>query len=544
MPRSLATPLCVTTTVPVGARHFNPYDLFRLAPPYLSPRFAWRAFDEATTYIGYGSEAGCGDSWMGDGVSPLERTRRFVRDVSPTCLDAEHRPARWRARWFGGFAFDPLDPCGGPWTDLPFMGTWFSLPEVQFAVRRGATRITALTWVQNEAALRAVLATLVEHVAQLAEASASRSPCADEGAAPPTSATGHRQRDAHDAHDAYDAANWADTVYRADTISRADTANTADAAKTIAADRPIDPILADRLSRALAAVDAGAVAKVVVATSRTVPCHVAHGDMPALASAVAAAAPGCTTYVVAPPANDVEAVWLGATPERLVRVRGNRLWTMALAGTARRGATAAEDRALGAALLASDKDRREHAAVVDAVRGVLAQVPDLEVSVAPEPRLRRLATMQHLETPITARSTSRLDVLDFARRLHPTPALAGAPRAAALDLIARLEPDGRGWYGGGVGWLDGKGDGDIAVGIRGLLIREGAATAYAGAGLVAGSDAAAEGREIELKLAAAFGPLQAWARSSARSSASPSVDAPRDAPSVASAIASVGEGGQ
>ena len=532
MPRSLATPLCVTTTVPVGARDFNPYDLFRLAPPYLSPRFAWRAFDEATTYIGYGTEAGCGDSWTWDGVSPFERTRRFVRDLSPTCLDAEHRPARWRARWFGGFAFDPLDPWGGPWTDLAFLGTRFSLPEVQFAVRRGVTRITALTWVQDEAALRATLATWVEHVTQLAEASASLSPCADDPAAPPTSATGHRQRDALDAADGADTDNTADTVNKAGT------------ARTIAADRPIDPILANRLSRALAALDAGEVAKVVVATSRTVPCDVADGDMPALARAIAAAAPGCTTYIVAPPANDVEAVWLGATPERLVRVRGNRLWTMALAGTARRGATAAEDRALGAALLASDKDRREHAAVVDAVRGVLAQVPDLEVSVAPEPRLRRLATMQHLETPITARSTSRLDVLDIARRLHPTPALAGAPRAAALDLIARLEPDGRGWYGGGVGWLDGQGDGDIAVGIRGLLIREGAATAYAGAGLVAGSDAAAEAREIELKLAAAFGPLQAWATASASSSG----DVPRDALAIASAIASAissaGEGGQ
>ncbi|MCC7018114.1 MAG: isochorismate synthase [Ardenticatenales bacterium] len=490
MPRSTATPLCVTTTVPVGARDFDPYDLFRLAPPTLCPRFAWRAFDEATTYIGYGTEAGTGDSFVWGGASPIENTRRFVRDLATTCLDDERRTARGRARWFGGFAFDPLEPWGARWTDLAFLGTWFSLPEVQFAVRRGATRITALTWVQDEAALRTTLATLAEKVIQLSKARASQAPRAVDRAARPASDGQPARR------------------------------GPIDAAGAVGAERPIDPILAGRLSRALAAIDAGTVQKVVVATSRTVPCDIAHGDMPALAGAVASAAPGCTAYLVAPPANDVEAVWLGATPERLVRVRGHRLWTMALAGTARRGATTAEDRALGAALLASDKDRREHAAVVDAVRGVLAHVPGLDITVAPEPRLRRLATMQHLETPITARSTSRLDVLDIAHRLHPTPALAGWPRAAALDLIARIEPDGRGWYGGGVGWLDGTGDGDIAVGIRGLLIREGAATAYAGAGIVAGSDAAAEAREIELKLAAAFAPLQAWASSSASLSAS------------------------
>lgn len=112
--------------------------------------------------------------------------------------------------------------------------------------------------------------------------------------------------------------------------------------------------------------------------------------------------------------------------------------------------------------------------------------------------------MQHLETPFDAAAPAGLDILTAAAVLHPTPALGGVPRGAALDLARAVEGFDRGWYAGGVGWLDGRGGGELAVGIRAVLLRGAAATAFAGAGLVAASDPAAEAREIALKLRAAL----------------------------------------
>lgn len=191
--------------------------------------------------------------------------------------------------------------------------------------------------------------------------------------------------------------------------------------------------------------------------------------------------------------------FVGATPELLARVDGRRLETHALAGTAPRGADGAEDARLGAALLAHDKDRREHRLVVDAITDSLDPLAEAVV-VDGAPRLRRLPGLQHLETAITARLRGGVGLLDVVDRLHPTPALGGQPRAAALDWLARTEPLDRGWYGAPVGWLDGHGAGVAAVAIRSALMTDRQAWAFAGAGVVAGSDPDAEWRESALKL--------------------------------------------
>ena len=205
------------------------------------------------------------------------------------------------------------------------------------------------------------------------------------------------------------------------------------------------------------------------------------------------------------PARDL--AWLGATPERLVAVRDDRMETMALAGSRPRGEDLAADAALGAELLASAKDRAEHRLVVEAiVRGLegMGLRPEID-----GPCLRRLTGLQHLQTLLSADLGAAITPLDLLAVLHPTPALGGWPRAAALEIIGRWEslPDGRGWYGGGAGWLDGRGQGDVSVGIRGILIRGPQATAYAGAGLVEGSDPEAEAAEIAVKMTAAMGAL-------------------------------------
>lgn len=194
--------------------------------------------------------------------------------------------------------------------------------------------------------------------------------------------------------------------------------------------------------------------------------------------------------------------FVGATPERLVRQRDGRIETHALAGTAPRGGSDAEDDQLGAALLASAKDRLEQAVVDDTLRRELGAF-NLEPEEVGAPRLRRLARVQHLETPLVLRFRDRpASILEVAARLHPTPALGGLPRGRARTWLRDREPLNRGWYGGLVGWVGARPhEGLLAVAIRSALLEPGRTHAFAGVGVVAGSDPAAEWRESELKLA-------------------------------------------
>lgn len=190
----------------------------------------------------------------------------------------------------------------------------------------------------------------------------------------------------------------------------------------------------------------------------------------------------CTRFYFARDA----AGFLGATPERLLFLRGHRLVTEALAGSIPRRSPG-PDAATAALLLASEKDRSEHDFVVGALREALAPLCQaLLIPAAPE--VRSLAHLHHLATPIAAMLSARSHVLELARRLHPTPALCGTPRASAAAFILANEPAPRGWYGGGVGWLDGLGDGAVHVAIRSALLAPRAAWIYAGAGIVGGSD--------------------------------------------------------
>jgi isochorismate synthase len=193
------------------------------------------------------------------------------------------------------------------------------------------------------------------------------------------------------------------------------------------------------------------------------------------------------------------ACFLGATPERLVRLEGRFLKADCLAGSAPRGATEEEDRRLGEALLADAKERHEHALVVQAVREALA--PVCSSFCAPEtPGLLRMPNVQHLHTPVRGTLRGQTSILELVERLHPTPAAGGLPREAALPLIRRYEPFGRGWYAAPVGWLDALGDGEFAVAIRSALIRGQEALLYAGCGIVAASDPDREYAESCLKL--------------------------------------------
>jgi len=207
---------------------------------------------------------------------------------------------------------------------------------------------------------------------------------------------------------------------------------------------------------------------------------------------------GCYAFSVA---NGKGQSFIGATPERLVRVANGRMHTEALAGSAPRGQSASEDAAITRALLHSEKDLREHRVVIGSIERRLADL-GLKLKLAATPRVLSLANVQHLHTPISAELSAGAHILDLVERLHPTAAVGGTPRAPAVAAIVRLEPFDRGLYAGPLGWVDHRGGGEFFVGIRSALIDGCTATAYAGAGIVAGSDPQKEFAETELKFKA------------------------------------------
>ena len=212
--------------------------------------------------------------------------------------------------------------------------------------------------------------------------------------------------------------------------------------------------------------------------------------------------PSCAAFSVA---NGRGASFIGASPERLVRVENGFVETEALAGTAPRGVTTSEDAALAAALMASDKQMREHRAVADAIAAQLAAL-GLETGPMPRPRILRLPNAQHIQTPFRAPLKNGLHLFDIAAALHPTPATAGFPRREAVRLLAELEGAPRGLYAGLVGWCDDNG-GELAVALRSGAIEGCRATLFAGAGIVEGSSPDEELYETRVKMGAMAGVL-------------------------------------
>ena len=203
-----------------------------------------------------------------------------------------------------------------------------------------------------------------------------------------------------------------------------------------------------------------------------------------------------TAYVFAIQRGD--RFFVGATPERLVQAQDGQIHTMALAGSAQRGATPAEDQQFGAELLQSEKNDNEHAIVVTMVREALKN-HCVNVYVAAAPQLLKLKNVQHLQTPIAGELIPGRCILDVMADLHPTPAVGGFPRQAALAAILNTEKLDRGWYAGPLGWIGASGHGEFAVALRSGLIDGGKATLFAGCGIVSNSDPQVEFAESCLK---------------------------------------------
>ena len=240
----------------------------------------------------------------------------------------------------------------------------------------------------------------------------------------------------------------------------------------------------------------GEMSKVVLAREVTVEAGGAH-DPAAIFGALREQFPSCFCFC----RGTHEAAFLGASPELLVRRSGAGASSVALAGSTRRSSDPAVDDHLGEQLLRSDKNRREQRIVAERIVRKL-RPHAVWVETAPEPEVVKVANIQHLATPVIAQLAESHSAIELAGMLHPTPAVGGEPWPGAASTIADLERMDRGWYAGPVGWMDATEDGEFCVALRSALLRDREARLFAGVGVVAGSDPAAELEETEVKLQA------------------------------------------
>ena len=255
------------------------------------------------------------------------------------------------------------------------------------------------------------------------------------------------------------------------------------------------------VAEAVAAIKAGSLRKVVLARD-----VFATADEPidarVLLRRLAARYPGCFTFACDG--------MVGATPELLVRRAGRQVSALVLGGTLPRGADQAEDLALGEELLASAKNNEEHAYAVDSIRealGPLCEVLDVEA----RPSLLKFPNLQHLGTQVRgmlAGGQPPRSALALAAAVHPPAAVCGTPAGTALELIRELEQMDRERYAGPVGWVDADGNGEWGIALRCGQLSGRTARLFAGCGIVAGSEPAAELAETLVKLQPMRGALE------------------------------------
>jgi isochorismate synthase len=458
--RALGRPVLVSRTDRVPS--VDPADLFARGARLGPERAYWERPDEGLSLVGLGA------AWTFEG-GPADRFRAAAREWKGLIADA--LPGPFAAGCLGpgddeagplllgGFAFDPTLAATDLWRGFP--PARLTLPRLLLTRRGDRCWLTVSQLVGPEADPAEASAAIARDLVAL------RRPA---DPAPPASGGSPRVADVQPA------AQWRESVAAATAAMRRGQAEKIVLARAVRVEAP-GPI-----------------------------------DLPAALRRLRAAYPTCATFALANGAG----CFLGATPERLVRLAGGEVSVSCLAGTTARGRSAEEDERLGAELLASHKNREEHAFVVRELAEQLAsRVADLRVPA--EPALMKVRNVQHLYTPLGGRMAPGGSLLQLVERLHPTPAVGGRPREAALSFIRRHEKLDRGWYAGPVGWLDARGEGEFVVALRSAIVaadrhapaRPPLATLFAGCGIVAESDPEAEYAESVLKLAPMLSALGA-----------------------------------
>ncbi|MBB1078803.1 isochorismate synthase [Limosilactobacillus sp. STM2_1] len=193
-----------------------------------------------------------------------------------------------------------------------------------------------------------------------------------------------------------------------------------------------------------------------------------------------------------------DCAFIGATPERLLKATKNSFQTASVAGSIARGKTPIADYRLGQQLLNDHKNEYEHQVVAKRIARTMAEFTD-NLTIG-QRQLLKNRDIQHIYHPFTGQRKRGVKLLDVLKALHPTPALGGEPRSAAMKWLAEKEPAGRGLYGGPIGWLGLVEDqGEFAVGLRSGIFKKNKGLLYAGCGIVAESQAEKERNETSLK---------------------------------------------
>jgi menaquinone-specific isochorismate synthase len=192
---------------------------------------------------------------------------------------------------------------------------------------------------------------------------------------------------------------------------------------------------------------------------------------------------------------------VGATPELLIRLSNSMVVSRVLAGTISKTGDDDKDLALAASLARSSKDLEEHEYAVRSVADALAPFCT-STNVPDAPFVLHLSNVMHLATDVTGaikESHKVVDIFSILSKLHPSAAVCGTPTANAAKLIKRIEGINRLRYAGPIGWIDSKGDGELGIALRCGYINGKEVRAFAGCGIVAGSDAAKEVAESQAK---------------------------------------------
>ncbi|MFQ3567384.1 MAG: isochorismate synthase [Aggregatilineales bacterium] len=409
-------------------------------------RFFWRG--DGVTWAAWGEAARA----VADGDERFTEIREQLEALFAGFEEVDELPAAAQPRVFGGFAFRPDHRPSGLWS--AFDAALFVLPRVQLTEVDGEVWLTVNRLVSTEQSIGEA-----RHSARLE----------------------------------------ADHI----ALSLVSVAGEHSSARPLARSVLYEQGRADweaRAAEAVRRIKAGELEKVVLARTADLLFDDAP-DVVAFIGALDRSYPETYRFLIEPLPGHA---FYGATPELLVELRGNQMRTAALAGSRPRGRTPFEDSAYAEQLRTSAKEQAEHRVVVDSLRLLIAPFAS-QIDMPAEPDIYRLANIQHLYTPITARLSGRFDILDLVEALHPTPALGGSPRMAALAAIRELEPFERGWYAAPVGTIDRYGEGTFAVSIRSAVTVNDHARLYAGVGVVSASDPASEWEETSLK----FRPLMA-----------------------------------
>jgi len=250
----------------------------------------------------------------------------------------------------------------------------------------------------------------------------------------------------------------------------------------------------ENINKALEEIDSGKVQKIVL--SRQVDLELESDiKISNIIRTLGERYPRC--YVFAFRKND--SIFFGASPEKLAKISNGWIEADALAGSVARGETREKDELLANFLLTSKKDLAEQKIVVSFIRDSFSQFCD-EITFDENPIIRKLPNIQHLWTLIKGKVNSEQSIFTILKELHPTPAICGVPWNKALDSIIEMEPHDRGLFSGMIGWFNFNNEGEFAVAIRSALLKKRSIHAFAGCGIVLGSDAEFEYAESELKL--------------------------------------------